>query len=93
MVKNILGKITVQKIKSDPYLSLLTITELGNYSPWRTLVLTHVIVAVKILYAQHWKSSCVPSEETFFQKIRERIEIDKLTLLLNDKSEQVFKSS
>lgn len=55
-----------------------------------TSVLTHVIVAARILYAQYWKSLSIPSEEMLFQKICECIEMDKLTMILNGQSDVMF---
>lgn len=68
MVKNILTNISGQKINSDPYLFLLTMVDSDLFSPSMASVLTHIIVAARIVCAQHWKSPDVPSEEMLFQK-------------------------
>lgn len=62
-----LEKITGQKLKSNPYLCLLTIVDTNMHSPLMTSILMHMTVTARILYAQHWKSPNVPTEDMFIQ--------------------------
>lgn len=63
-----LKKITGQKIKSDPYLHLLTIVDSSNYSSLMIPILSHVIVIAIILYSKYWNSPNVPTEICYYKK-------------------------
>lgn len=47
-------------------------------------------MAARLLYAQVWKLSQTPSEEMVLQNIRVCIDMDKLTSILNDESNEMF---
>lgn len=89
MVKNFLVKTIGYQINLDPYLCLLTIADPELTSSLK-YTLTHIIAAARLLYSQLWKSLQIHVEIMLIQKIRDYIEMDRITSILNLKSDENF---
>ncbi|KAJ7341666.1 hypothetical protein JRQ81_006105, partial [Phrynocephalus forsythii] len=90
MVKLFIERSLKIKLEFRPELFLLNITDM-NISHDQKYALHHVIVTARILYAQFWKKPGAPTERNFFEKIRECIEIDRLSGYLKGDYEETIK--
>lgn len=91
MVRNFVLNAIGVDLDLKPYVYLLTIFPSEMPASLR-YVLMHVIVSARILYAKFWKSPLIPSEDLLKQKLKNCIEMDKLTSILHQECNEHFKS-
>ena len=78
MVMNLLDTVPKVKLKYTPELFLLNIID-TEVTYDQKYVINHIIVTARILYAQLWKNSEIPSKDTLKGKLYLAIEMDRLS--------------